>query len=110
MVDIENLDMSKTYIYDGEEYLLTGRIAQRTEQHISSRPRRSTRNVSNQEADVVVEITPAPTKVKVRGPTLITQDSKWVKYSDLYEVSDKMYEDAMEESYLNSLNNNNEDE
>lgn len=81
-----DLDLSKTYIYDGAEYILTGRVAEREQDLIPKRRRRTRRQQPENESpehDLMVEIKPAPTGGR---SAFVEHENKWVKYSDLYAV------------------------
>lgn len=87
------LDLSKTYIYEGNEFILTGRIAERSIDAPPPRLRRSKRRVVadiTPEQDMMVEIKPSP---KGRSIVGLPTESKWVKMSDLYAVIDVLEED-----------------
>ena len=100
MEDEFALDLSKTYIYEGNEYILTGRSAKK-DPDISPprRRRRRSRVESSDEIDMMVEIKPAPRKA-VRGamvsPTM-TKELQWVKRSELYTVDDALEGDSLED-------------
>ena len=87
-----DLDMSKTYIYDGEEFILTGRVAEREQELVPKRRSRRRRQIEEQspEQDLMVEIAPVP-----RGRPIgsLNDEKKWVKYSDLYAVMNMLHED-----------------
>ena len=94
------LDLSKTYIYQGEEYILTGRSAEKED--LPTEPRRerksSRRARKSNEPDVMVEIKPA-TRTSVRGAVVapsMTKELQWVKASDLYVVKDRIADDYWE--------------
>jgi hypothetical protein len=92
------LDLSKTYIYEGGEYILTGRVAKRETDAPLPRTRRSKRvqRISlDYDADLMVEITPRP---KNRSILNIPQESKWVKFRDLYAVVQVLDGDEEEEN------------
>lgn len=89
------LDLSKTYIYEGGEYILTGRVAERSPDAPPPRPRRSKRRAIvdiTPEQDMMVEIKPSP-----RGGRSIIGagggEGKWVKFSELYAVVNVLDED-----------------
>lgn len=94
MQDELNLDMTKTYIHDGNEYILTGRIAEKT----SEEPAPPTRSRSGRRASVsprpapkpdpVVEIKPAPRSSSSMPNVGAAFGTKWVKYSELHMVRD----------------------
>ena len=90
------LDMTKTYMFEDEEYILTGRTAVRTqsktELNIRPRRRRSRRNPPNAKpVDLMVEIEPAPRRMfSDERPVGVHAESKWVKYADLYIVYDQL--------------------
>ncbi len=87
-----NLDLSKTYIYDGGEYILTGRVARRDIDAPLPRQRRSRRATIqvSPDQDLMVEITPSP---KNRSIVNLPQEGKWVKYRELYAVVQVLDED-----------------
>ena len=62
-----------TYIHDGVEVVLTGRLARREGKHVRSRTR------SQPLIDVLVEIEPVDKNIEWK---------KWVKKEELYEVTD----------------------
>lgn len=103
MEDEISLDLSKTYIYQGEEYILTGRSA-RKESEVAVSPRRerksSRRTRRSSDPDIMVEIKPAPRK-SLRGslmpPPTMQKELQWVKSSDLYVVEDKIADDYWSE-------------
>lgn len=98
MLDELNLDMSKTYIYDGLEYILTGRKAVKTPPDppaVPLKPRRSKRPIpvhAEPEPQIMVEIKPAPSDKNNSIPTL-SGEKKWVRYSELFVITD-MLEDG----------------
>ena len=95
MIDELNLDMSKTYIYEDSEYILTGRTAVKKPEETRTRVRRSKRKLLSEEAEpnVMVEIQPAP-KSTVSSPRPVTNgEKKWVNFNDLFMVND-MLEDV----------------
>tara|TARA_S200002703_G_scaffold116050_1_gene101593 strand:- start:611 stop:910 length:300 start_codon:yes stop_codon:yes gene_type:complete len=93
MEDDIKLDMTKCYIYEGDEYMLTGRSAQKQKTDVSNTSRR--RNRSNRPTssyeELMVEIKRAPSYKA--GSNLFSpstpgsSSTKWVKYSELYIVS-----------------------
>lgn len=90
MEDELNLDLSKTYIYEGEEYIMTGRVAERpADIPAASTTRRSRRRrpvditPSEPEVDYMVEIKPAP---KNRSIIVDASEVKWVRKRELYTV------------------------
>ena len=97
------LDLSKTYIYHGEEYILTGRSAEK-EPDVQPEPRRerksSRRTRRQSEPDVMVEIKPSP-RSSLRGASVpapsMAKELQWVKVSDLYVVVDKIADDYFNE-------------
>lgn len=99
-------DLSKTYIHEGEEYILTGRTAEKTMDPIVEKPRRSTRRQSNhtpQDNDVMVEIKPVQGKSGIRTPiTPAPIEKKWVMFSSLYTVSNILEDDK--ESFMEENN------
>lgn len=87
------LDLSKTYIYEGNEFILTGRIAERSVNPPPPRSRRSKRRAVvdiTPEQDMMVEIKPSP---KGRSIVGLPTESKWVRMSDLYAVVDVLEDD-----------------
>jgi len=101
MKDEFSPDMSKTYIYQGEEYILTGRRAEK-EIDVEVAPRRirkSSRRARKENVpDIMVEIRPA-TRTSVRGAVVspsITKELQWVKMSELYAITDKIADDYWE--------------
>ena len=94
------LDLSKTYIYEGEEYILTGRTGEKHKVGTAPPRRRRRRGNSAPELDMVVEITPAPRKA-VRGaavsPTM-QKELQWVKVSELYVVTDRIEDEYWNET------------
>ena len=98
MEDEIDLDLSKTYIFDGTEYNLTGRTAKKDSELGEPRRRRRSRLKGPSKPDIMVEITPAPRK-SVRGvsvPNTLTKELQWVKYSELYVVEDPIADDYWE--------------
>lgn len=99
MQDEQTLDMSKAYIYEGLEYILTGRTAEKTIETPSRPTRRSRRKnvVDIYEADdetvIMVEIKPSPKKDPNRSGPIPTGDTKWVMYSELFMIVDMLDED-----------------
>ena len=99
------LDMTRTYMYEGEEYILTGRTAVRTDDPRSNNddePRRQTRRTPRRvgrprvekKPDFMVEIQPAPRRMYGEDrPVGIEAEPKWVKYSELYVVFNQLDED-----------------
>ena len=89
-----NLDLSKTYIFEGREYMLTGRIAERSPDYIPRPTRRSKRRATETEEtteqDLMVEIRPMTGGSSVIGSS---SEKMWVKYNDLYAVVDVLSED-----------------
>lgn len=96
MEDDVTLDMSKTYIYDGQEYILTGRIAKKTTEPAPPPSRRVSGRVvkdppkHRKPPDLVVEIKPAPRNSKTPnfGGSFTGAQCQWVKYKDLHMVED----------------------
>lgn len=91
------LDLSKTYIHEGEEYILTGRVAEKSSDAPPARPRRSKRqrvvNITP-EKDMMVEIRPSP---KGSRPIMgVSSENKWVRMGELYAVVN-IFEDDEEE-------------
>lgn len=85
-----NFDFSRTYIYEGEEYILTGRSAKKEN---SVRPsRRSTRRKKPSQ-EIMVEIKPTPKKSRKNPLSGKNSETKWVKYNDLFMVKDELEED-----------------
>lgn len=84
-----SLDLTKTYVYEETEYILTGRTAVKEKSSPRRASRRRTRSVATEESstEVMVEITPL--KKQIGNPT----DKKWVKPTDLFEISDELHED-----------------
>jgi len=80
-----NLDLSKTYIFEGNEYILTGRVAERSKDLPAPRQRRSRRSVIDltPEQDLMVEIQPRP---KNRSIVSLPDENRWVKLNELYAV------------------------
>jgi len=91
------LDMSKTYIYQGDEYNLTGRSAEKGPEPASpiqpTRVQRSTRRKrrlrpTNESSgpDIKVEITPTTRKPSIGSvvTTNLLKELQWVRISDLY--------------------------
>jgi hypothetical protein len=94
MEDELNLDMSKTYIYEGLEYILTGRTAQRKlVDSAPNRPRRSRRKavIVQEEPETVtmVEIQPAP----ISGSVNMGGEKVWVNFNELFIVNDMIEDD-----------------
>jgi hypothetical protein len=89
MEDRINLDMTKTYIYEGDEYLLTAERAYPASSGKTRRRRRKTSDDEMNENDLMVKIKP---KGSVQGAsrrlTATNSDEKWVKYRDLFIVDD----------------------
>ena len=85
------LDMSKTYIYEGLEYILTGRTAQKREDAIAPPPRRSKRKAANtiKPIPIMVEIQLSP-KRTVQHPAPPSTEKKWVELGDLYMIDDML--------------------
>lgn len=100
MPDQVILDMTKTYMYEDQEYILTGRTAVKTDdpRDEDSRPQRRSRRGKpsppryKKPPDLMVEIQMNPkNKYSDERPIGIDQDErKWVKYSDLYMVFDQL--------------------
>jgi hypothetical protein len=95
MEDDQTLDMSKRYYYDGSEYYLTGRVAERI---VKQEPRRSRRrrkdedDVVNEHVEVMVEIAPVGA-MKLPGAT---EGNLWVKTTDLFTIHDRINDDLEE--------------
>ena len=107
MEDDLNLDMSKTYIYEGNEYILTGRVANKpVEEEVEPRTRRSNRRPSTprkpSKNDVVVEIKPAPKKQSGMPNMGAAFGSKWVNYGELYMVTDILNDEDQDEDESNT--------
>lgn len=100
MQDEEDLDMSKTYYFENNEYVLTGRVAKRT---IKNETKRTTRRRSNQPQEpeefieMMVEISPV---TELRAPGGFS-DCQWVKPSDLFVIKNRLhdYEEDDDEDY-----------
>lgn len=84
-----NLDLTRTYIYDGIEYILTGRTAvkEKTSTRRPSRRRTTTTSHEPPISDIMVEITPLNKKIG------IASDKKWVKPSDLFVINNELEEE-----------------
>lgn len=94
------LDMTKTYIYEGEEYILTGRTAEKSPDAVSPPIRRRSKRpilVSGPEKEIMVEITPAPKNSGSRAVG-VTIDSRWVKFADLFIIRDQLDENYEEDA------------
>lgn len=94
-----SLDLSRTYIYQGEEYIATGRSAKKedTPNAAPRRERKSRRLRKSNGPDMMVEIQPAP-RTSVRGAVVpsTSKELQWVKASDLYVVEDVIANDYWE--------------
>lgn len=92
MPDELNLDMSKTYIYEGLEYILTGRTAVKEvepPQRTSRRSRRKEQQVTDEPTSVImVEIKPVP-KHNPMVPNM-GSGGQWVSLTDLFVVTDML--------------------
>lgn len=105
MEDELTRDLSKTYIYQGEEYILTGRSATKEADAapVAQRPARKSSRRSRKPStgpDVMVEIKPAP-RTALRGVVVapsMTKELQWVKQTDLYVVEDVIADDYWDES------------
>ena len=98
MLDDLNLDMSKTYIYDGLEYILTGRkaIKHPEQEPQAAIPRRSKRPIlvqPEQEPHIMVEIKPAPGDKTMNNIPTLGGEKKWVRYSELFMITDMLEDD-----------------
>lgn len=93
------LDMTKTYIYEGEEYILTGRTADAIHDVPPPIKRRSKRPilVSGPEKEIMVEITPAPKNTGSTRAVGVTIDNRWVNLNDLFIIRDQLDENYEEE-------------
>jgi hypothetical protein len=84
------LDMSKTYIHDGLEYILTGRTATKHVDGISPKKRSARAATFAALSKMMVEIKPHP-KVNhfpsLPNPTVGTE-TKWVDINELFIVDD----------------------
>lgn len=91
MQDAEHLDMSKTYFYDGNECVLTGRTATRTIKHENRRTRRRQNQPETPEEtiEVMVEISPVS---ELRAPGGFTE-CQWVKANELFLIRNRLYDD-----------------
>lgn len=101
------LDMTKTYMYQDEEYILSGRTAVKTHDPRSDlyrKPRPMSRSGKSKPPpkDLMVEITPAPRRLYSDEPPLgmDAETTKWVKYSDLYMVYDQLHENEEAEDII----------
>lgn len=104
MTDELTLDMSRTYIYEGEEYILTGRTAQKdlNSSGRTSRRNRRKQQVETPQIDIVVEIKTAP-KIKIHAPSVSSDETKWVNIRDLFMVENMLEEDEMEDNGVTDL-------
>lgn len=93
MTDELTLDMSKTYIYDGLEYILTGRTAKKHKGSSDYTQRRSKRKaaLTANSNPIMVEIQLSP-KITVQHPSPPSTEKKWVELNDLYMVDDMLDE------------------
>jgi len=91
MEDEVILDMSKTYIYEGLEYILTGRTAKKKEDPANAPRRRSKRKSARGPVPIptMVEIQLSP-KRTVQHPSPPSTEKKWVELGDLYMVVDML--------------------
>jgi len=87
------LDMSKTYIYEGLEYILTGRTAKKREDASALPQRRSKRTAARAPKIVpmMVEIQLSP-KRTAQHPEPPSTERKWVELNDLYMIDDMLDE------------------
>jgi hypothetical protein len=86
------LDMSKTYIYEGLEYILTGRTAQKGKpSNVSGRTHSRIGSLKNTQAPIMVEIKPSP-KINLNNPLPTSTETLWVKLTDLFMVEDMLNE------------------
>jgi len=96
--------MSKTYIYDGNEYILTGRVAEKpNEEPIPPSSRRAGRRATRTtrpapKPDVVVEIKPAPRSNSAMPNVGVAFGVKWVNLKELHMVRDILIDDEDDKS------------
>ena len=93
MEDEVILDMSKTYIYEGLEYILTGRTAKKKEDPANAPRRRSRRKkaMGSTPIPTMVEIQLSPRRT-VHHPSPPSTEKKWVELGDLFMVVDMLDE------------------
>jgi hypothetical protein len=92
------LDMSRTYIYEGDEYIATGKYAEKVNLEEDEEPRRRRSNrhpVKKSTAhNVQIQITPAPQRGKSQASMVgVSKVEKWVYANELYMVHDMLGEE-----------------
>jgi hypothetical protein len=95
------LDMSKTYIYEGNEYIATGRYAEKVELDDEEpvRRRRSKRHSVKKDnlRNMQIQITPAPKRGKSPSSNVgVTREEKWVYANELFMVHDMLDDEDTE--------------